>query len=172
MRRASCFFVVLMCAAILLPSIVTAGNNPSLGIGGYYQKTLGDIKEDESFDEDAISWLLAWQSDLSKWFALELDLEFTLDYGGSDEILYLPQGYLLAGDKLYAGAGIGMGYLDGSWADDPMYAFRLGLNIPLGQRFAIDINANYRFQNSAAFDDIDGEDADSITFGALLRFSY
>ena len=160
---------VMIVVTLLVPSAAWAGRH-SLGAGAYYLKTLGDIKDNSDFDEDALSWLVSYQFEMSPLFTLEGDVEFTPDYGASDEVLYQPQAYLLLGSWIYAGAGIGIGYLDGNWNDDPFYALRAGLDLPLGDRFSVDINANYRFLNSTVFDDINEEDADAIMFGATLRY--
>jgi len=161
--------VGLVCAGLFGPSAEMAAGM-SIGGGAYYQKTVGEIEENDDFDDDAISWLVSLQMELPVIFTLEGDLEITPDYGGSDETLLQPQAYLLIGSLIYAGAGIGVAYLDGEWSDDPFYALRAGLDIPLGDRVSFDINANYRFMDSSVFDDLDEEDSDSITFGALIRF--
>jgi len=169
MRYSICLLGLLVCWGQIIPSSGVAAGH-SIGGGAYYQKTLGDIKDSDEFDEDAISWMACYQLELNKLVKIEADLEIAPDYGGSDEILYQPQGYVLLGTWIYAGAGIGIGYLDGEWNDDPFYAFRAGLDLPLGERIHLDINANYRFMDASVLDDIDEEDADAITFGALLRF--
>ncbi len=165
---------LLLCMGMFMPATGMAQGEPeeslhSIGFGAYYQKTVGDIKDNDDFDEDAISWVVSYQYALSEYLTLEADLEFTPDFGGSDEVFYLPQAYLLFGTWIYGGAGIGMGYLDSEWSDRPVYAFRAGLDLPLGDRLHVDVNANYRFISSSAFDEVDEDDADSITFGAALR---
>jgi len=159
---------------LLLPATGMAQGDPvdsrhSIGIGGHYLLTVGDIEKDDDFDEDAIGWLVSYQFALDDLLTLEANLEFDLDYGGSDETFYLPQAYVLFGDWIYVGAGIGFGYIDSEWLDDPVYMFRGGLDIPLGDTLHVDINANYRFMSSSVFDEIDEEDSDAITFGAVLR---
>ena len=99
----------------------------------------------------------------------EGDVEFVPDYLGSDEMLYQPQAYALIGGLIYGGAGIGIGYLDGEWFDNPFYALRAGVDLPVGN-LHVDVNANYRFLSSKAFDSVDDKDLDSVTFGAIVRF--
>jgi hypothetical protein len=65
--------------------------------------------------------------------------------------------------------GIGTGYIDSTWFNAPFYALRAGVDIPLGP-VSVDINANYRFMDTAVFEDAGTEDFDSITFGAIVRF--
>jgi len=101
---------------------------------------------------------------------IEGDSEWALDYGGSDHTLWLPQVFALVGLRfIYLGAGIGIGYLNQEWFDHPTYSLRAGLILPLGP-VAVDLNANYQFMNSSAFDAVDSEDLDSITFGAIVWF--
>lgn len=144
----------------------------SIGGGAYYQHTLGDIKNEDGFDENAISWVISYQQELSEFFTLEADLELAPDYGDTGDIYYQPQAYLLFGSWLYGGAGIGIGYLDGEWNDDPFYALRVGLNLPLTETLHIDLAANYRFEKISVLGDLDEDDADNITFGAYLRFQF
>jgi len=160
---------LLVCLSLLLPSACLSAEH-MIGGGVLYQKTLGDIKDNDEFDDDAINWIASYQLASDSPIKLEIDLEIVPDFGGSDMTFYMPQGYLLFGSRIYVGAGIGYGYLDGEWTNDPFYAFRGGLDLPLGEKVHLDINANYRFMDFAVLDDIDSQDADAITFGAILRF--
>jgi hypothetical protein len=139
-----------------------------LGGGVHYVKTVGDIKDTPEFDENAFNLVGSAQvgSGLIKF---EADVEWIPDYGGSDKSLWLPQAFALIGGLVYGGAGIGTGVIDGEWFDKPFYALRAGVDIPLGP-VGVDINANYRFMDTGVFEDIDSEDFDSITFGAIVRF--
>ena len=139
-----------------------------IGAGAHYMKTVGDIKDAEGFDSNALNLVLALKMGLGL-IALEGDSEWVLDYGGSSKTLWLPQVFALVGGLIYGGAGIGIGYLDGEWFDRPVYSLRAGVNLPLGP-VAVDVNASYQFMNSSAFEDVDSEDLDSVTFGALIWF--
>lgn len=168
--KSSILSVVLVCLSLVAIQPASAAQSDHLlGVGVNYLKTLGDIKDNSDFDEDAISFLGTYQFQM-EFLKLEATLELVPDYGGSDEILWEPQGYILLGSWIYAGAGIGLGYLDGEWFDDPFYALRAGLDLPLAERIHLDINANYRFMDSSVFDDIDSTDADALIFGAAIRF--
>ena len=162
--------LMLVSLTAVTAQVSQAENIHLLGAGVNYLQTLGDIKDAEDFDEDSLSFIASYQFQTGKLLKLELDLEMVLDYGGSDEILWQPQGYALIGTWIYAGAGIGWGYLDGTWFNDPFYAIRAGFDLPLGERVHLDINANYRFLDSDVFDEIDSTDADAVMFGAALRF--
>jgi hypothetical protein len=129
---------------------------------------VGDIKDDENIDDSNFNFVASAKFP-GGLFSFEADVEFVPDYLGSDEMLYQPQLFALIGGMLYGGAGIGWGYIDGEWFDDPFYALRAGVDFPLGS-LHLDVNANYRFLTTSAFDEVDDEDLDSVTFGAILRF--
>jgi hypothetical protein len=140
----------------------------SLGAGIHYMKTVGDIKDAPTFDENAYNLVASGQL-VRGLFKFEADVEWVPDYGGSDESLLMPQALVLFGGMIYGGAGIGSGYIDGEWFDKPFYSLRLGVDIPLGP-VGVDINANYRFMDTSVFESADEEDLDSVTFGAIIRF--
>ena len=144
------------------------GRRFSLGAGIHYMKTVGAMKDEAGFDSDAANFLIAGKMPLGP-LSLELDSEWSMDFGGSDKTLWMPQAFGLIGGMIYAGAGIGTGYIDGEWFDNPFYALRVGLILPL-KVTKLDVNANYYFIDSSAFDNIGSEDLDSVTFGAVLWF--
>lgn len=161
--------VILAVAALCVLFAASASQaGLSLGAGIHYLKTVGDIADAPEFDSSAFNVVASAQMGLGL-FKIEGDVEWVSDYGGSGESLLLPQAFVLVGGLLYGGAGIGTGYIDGTWFDGPFYALRVGVDIPLGP-VGIDINANYRFMNTAAFEEMGSEDLDSITFGAIVRF--
>jgi hypothetical protein len=139
-----------------------------LGAGVHYMKTVGSIKDSEGFDSNALNLLVAAKTGLGP-IQLELDSEWALDYGGSNKTLWMPQVFGLMGKRIYGGVGIGTGYLDGQWFDQPIYTLRAGLNIPLG-RISVDANANYQFMNFSAFENASSDDLNSVTFGAAVWF--
>jgi hypothetical protein len=162
---------VLLVSAVLI--LLLAAASPAeagvrFGGGIHYLNTLGDIKDDSEFDENSIGIMgsLLLTSQILK---LEAAVEYIPDYAGLDEALILPQGYVLLGGLIYGGVGIGLGYFDGEWFDDPFYALRAGVDIYLGG-LDLDVFATYRFQKWDALDGLESDDADSITFGALIRF--
>ncbi len=139
-----------------------------LGAGVHYMKTVGDIKDAEGFDSNALNLLVAAKVNLGL-IKIEGDSEWSFDYGGSSKTLWIPQAFALVGNLIYGGVGIGTGYIDGEWFDNPVYTLRVGANIPLAV-ISVDVNANYQFMNSSAFENIDSEDLDSVTFGAVVWF--
>ena len=138
------------------------------GAGAHYMNTVGDVKDTEQFDSSALNLLLGAKRGLAL-FKVELDSEWSLDYGGSDKTLWMPQLFGLMGNLIYGGAGIGTGYIDGEWFDNPIYTLRAGVVLPLS-RFSVDVNANYQFMSSKALENADSDDLDSVTFGALVWF--
>lgn len=137
------------------------------GGGIHYLRTLGDIKDSPEFDENAIGFMASIVTGRS--LRLEGDLEVIPDFGGSGETMLQPQAYAMLGEFIYGGLGIGIGYFDGEWQSQPFYAFRAGVNLPLGG-FGIDLFATYRFQNDENLENFQSDDLNTITFGALLRF--
>ncbi len=167
MNRITIGMIAALCV-ILTATSSSAVVGLRLGGGIHYVKTVGDIKDTPEFDENAYNIVGSLQLGMGI-FKFEGDVEWVPDYGGSDQDMWLPQVFVLAGGLIYGGAGIGLGYIDGEWFDDPFYALRAGVDLPLGP-VGLDINANYRFMNTSVFEDVDNEDLDSITFGAIVRF--
>ena len=60
-------------------------------------------------------------------------------------------------------------HTDGDWQDHPFYALRGGVDLPLGG-MALDAYATYQFQDGGELENLTGEDLDSLTFAAILRF--
>ena len=138
------------------------------GAGAHYMNTVGDIKDAEGFDTDALNLLLAAKRS-AVLFNVELDSEWSLNFGGSDKTLWMPQLFGLMGRMIYGGAGIGTGYIDGEWFDKPIYSLRGGVILPL-RRFSVDVNATYQFMSFDQLESADTDDLDSVTFGAILWF--
>jgi hypothetical protein len=138
-----------------------------LGGGLEYLETLGDIKDAEGFDSSAFGFLASYQH-AGPLLKLEADVEWLLDYGGTDKSLIQPQAYVLLGQLFYGGVGIGIGSFDGEWQSDPFYALRAGADIALGG-VDLDVFGLYRFQDAEVIEGLDESDLDSVTFGALLR---
>ena len=156
---------VALCALTLVAWAATASAT-SLGAGIHYLHNLGDIKDD-GLENDSFSLIGSIQS--SGMIKFEVDVEYIFDYAGTDEAMVEPSAWALIGGLVYGGAGIGIGHIDGEWQDHPFYALRAGLNFPLGG-VGLDVFGTYRFQKDEEFNDLTGEDLDSVTFGAILRF--
>jgi hypothetical protein len=148
----------------------TAECGSSIGGGIHYLRTLGSIKDTPEWDPDAIGFLVSYQYEFTL-LKVEADLELIPDYGGTDENLFQPHAWALLGGSIYGGAGIGIGYYNADWQDNPFYAIRAGIDLDLGP-VALDAYASYRFQTSKVFDDIDEDDLDALTFAAIVRFDF
>lgn len=146
--------------------------NNQLGIGAHYWTTVKNIDVND-VDKNGFSYLAMYQYHY-EWIGIEAALEwFQSGFGGASQDVYQPQAYLILGKVIYAAAGIGGYYSDSKLADNPFYAFRVGLDIPLLSILHLDINANYRFEN---WDDLSTEgksvDTDTVTLGAAARLAF
>lgn len=139
-----------------------------LGFGVNYWKTIDDI--DEKLDRDGFSYLASYQFAPVPFFKIEADLEFLPDLAGSSDQALAPELFVTVGGLIYAGAGIGMYYSDGDWADEPFYMLRAGLDFPIAPRLFLDVNVNYRFNDWGLLEWGD-LDTDTIRVGAALRFT-
>ncbi len=139
----------------------------SLGAGVHYLHNLGEIQA-SGYEENSFSVLgsLLFGGPM---ISFEAQLEYMFDLMGTDEGAFLPQAYVLVGGLIYGGLGIGVVHFDGEWADDPFYNLRAGVNLPLGG-LGLDAYATYQFWNNDQLEDLTGDDLDSITFAAVLRF--
>jgi len=142
-----------------------------LGGGIHYMRNLGDITDDGNIDlsQNSVSIVGSALFDLGL-VSLDGQVEYIFNYVGTDEALWQPSAWALLGGLVYGGAGIGIGYTDGAWQNDPFYALRAGVDLPLGG-VDLDAYATYRFQGDPDFEALTGEDLDSITFAVLLRFA-
>ncbi len=138
-----------------------------IGGGATYWVALEDIESD--VDDDGFSYLLSYQH-WWNFLGVEIDMEILPDRFG--ETASAPEAYILLGSTLYGGVGMGLVRSDGSFADDPFYAFRVGLNLELLPRVFVDISANYRFNDSAQLEGDDTNiDTDSVFLGTAIRFA-
>lgn len=163
-RRAP-LFLMLLAALVAVPALAA---DHSIGVGLHHWQTVDDLADDgfEDLEEEGTSGIISYQFLPEGIFTLEADLEYFADgFGGSTESAFSPQAYVLVGHGLYAGAGVGVVYSDGD-TSDPFYAARVGFKFSLIPRLAIDVNANYRFDDWSLIEEVD---TDTVTLGALLR---
>lgn len=162
------FMIVLVGFLASAPAVRAAGEH-RIGAGANYWVALEDIEEEEDVDEDGLSLLVSYQYWPSL-LGLELDLEFLPDRFG--ESAMAPEAFILLGRTIYCGVGIGITYSDDSFADEPFYALRAGLNLELLPVLYLDIAGNYRFNDTAELkaDETD-IDTDTVFFGATLRLA-
>ena len=163
-RIVPAFFVAAIFMTLGTQAIAAGG---SLGGGIHYLHNLGDIK-DSGYKENSYSLLGSYQFPGSL-LKFEADVEYIFDFVGTDKAMWEPSAWILAGGQFYGGAGIGIGYTDGAWQDNAFYAIRGGVELPVGT-LGLDLSASYRFQKDEAFKDLTGENLNSLTFAAILRF--
>ena len=172
MTSRACRLSVLVAAALLVVSAELAHAQRSLGVGIHYLRNLGNITNDGTIDlnQDSFSLLVSTKRDLG---LLKFDgqVEYVFDYLGTGHEMWQPSAWLLAGGLVYGGGGIGIGYTNGDWQANPFYALRAGVEFPLGT-MALDGYATYQFQSDQQLKNLTGEDLDSVTFAAVLRFGF
>jgi hypothetical protein len=159
---------LLALGLVLFTADLQAGEH-RIGGGANYWVAVDDLDEEGIDDDDGFSYFISYQH----WWdflGVEIDMELLPDRFG--ENAYAPEAYILIGSTIYAGAGMGLIRTDGEFADDPFYAFRVGLNLELLPRVFVDISANYRFNDSVQLKDDDTDiDTDTIFLGAAVRFA-
>lgn len=166
MKKLLAWWCVMMIAIGCLPAL--AGGAHRIGVGANYWTAVEDIDESD-VDEDGFSYLASYQYRPGI-LGFEIDAEMLPDRYGEDT--YAPQAYVILGKGLYAAAGAGILLVDNEWADDPFYSFRAGLELELLPSLYVDINANYRFNETtdleASTTDID---TDTVFLGAAVRLA-
>jgi hypothetical protein len=164
---------LLLMAGFIAVSSGIADAQHSLGGGIHYLRNLGDITDDgaNDFSQDSFSLIGSYQYS-ARILKIEGDVEYIFDYVGSGEEMWEPSawGLIGIGRLLYGGAGIGIGYTNNEWQQNPFYALRAGVNFALSG-LNLDVFTTYRFQSDQQLKDLTGEDLDSLTFAALLRFN-
>jgi len=151
----------------LISSLPALRAESRIGAGLTYWTALDSIDID-NIDESGFSYFISFQK-RGELLGLDLLLEGTPDRFG--DRAWAPQAYLLLGKALYAGAGIGIVYTDGDFADDPFFALKAGLDLEILPRMFLDISANYRFRDKADLNSGANKiDTDTVFLGAALRF--
>jgi len=172
MRKILFFAVVAFSLAWLAPAPGALAADHRLGIGANYWKTVDNIDTGDftNIDESGISWLASYQYVPVGLFKFEADLEYYPALGEGSKTYWSPEAFVLVGGTLYAGAGIGVYYNDGTFSSTPFYMLRVGVDFAILPFLSLDINANYRFNdwNSFKTNDID---TDTIRLGAAIRLS-
>lgn len=160
--------MLAMLMALGLAGAASAETDHRFGGGVNYWVALDDI-DVKDVDDNGFSYLASYQCRGSL-LGLGIDAEMLPDRFGEDA--YAGQAYLILGKAIYAGAGIGMNYTNGDFADEPFYSLRAGLDLEIVSGLHLDIYGNYRFNDKT---DLEGEntniDTDTIFLGAALRVS-
>jgi len=147
----------------------TATAETRLGGGVNYWTSVKDLDFDD-LDKNGFAYFVSWQkrSDL---LGFDLTLERMPDR--FDSSAWAPQGYVILGRRLYAAAGAGITYADSSFADEPFFALKAGLDLQVIPGLAVDISANYRFNDRAELRDRDTKiSTDTVFLGAAVRLVF
>jgi len=171
MKRFACTLLAATLIGLIgAATAVHAGGN-SIGGGVHYLRNLADIKNDPDieWDNNSFGIIGSLQHSTAGLFKLEADAEYITDFAGTGEAMWIPSGWVLAGHMLYGGAGIGIGHINGEWQSDLFYALRAGVDIPL-TKMDLDLFGTYQFQKDEDLKKLTGDDLDSVTFAAVLRF--
>jgi hypothetical protein len=156
----------LISTMVTVPSMALGG---SLGAGLHYLHNLGDIDANGTdLSKESFGLIGSYKFGMAM-MTLEAQGEYIFNYAGSDEAMFIPSGWALLGSMVYAGAGMGIGHIDGEWQSDPFYALRAGVNLPL-MAFKLDLYGTYNFWSNEDIKNATGDDLDSVTFAAVLHF--
>ena len=175
MQRSSIIYSVALGMFLALAGMAEAESSAlsqQLGVGAHYWTTLKNL-DAQAVDKDGFSYLLMYQVHYG-WIGAEAGVEwFPKGFGGADQAVYQPQAHLILGKVIYVAAGIGGYITDGKLSDQPFYALRAGLDIPLLPILHLDLNCNYRFED---WSDLSSEGkkiaSDTLTLGAAARLVF
>lgn len=161
-KYVGCMFVLFgLCAPVVAQH--------EFGAGMQYWKVLDDI-DVTNIDDSGFSYFVNYRYRFHGPLRFELVMERLPDRFG--EGAYAPQAFLLVGNQIYAGAGAGAIYTNGSFADEPFYALKAGVSLPLPLWLRLDLSAQYRFNDFADLRDEDRKiGTDTIFIGGALRLT-
>ncbi len=164
MKRVLVYMLVLICmSAPLLYA------QHEFGASLHYWTVLDDL-DAADFDDSGISYYFNYRYRFYGPLRVELGLERLPDRFG--EGVYAPQGFLILGNQIYVGAGLGAAYTDGSFSDEPFYTFKAGISLPLPFWLRFDVSAQYRFNDFADLRDEERSiGTDTIFLGGGLRLT-
>ncbi|MCB9377622.1 MAG: hypothetical protein H6511_02510 [Holophagales bacterium] len=172
MRRVS---IVLALTALLVGFAGSAeAGQHRLGFGFHWWKTVDDLAGDRfnDIESDGVSQVFSYQYLPGGLIKLEADVEYFKDgFGGSTSSAWSPQFFVLFGSFVYAGVGVGItnsSSFESDWSD-PFYAARAGFDLLLLPKLHLDLNANYSFD---AWSELENVDTETLTLGAIARFSF
>ncbi len=162
---------LLTVSLVLLAAVPAGAADHRFGIGAHFWRTVDDIADDPSgIEDDGFAWVLSYRYDPEGLINFQVDLEYFDDgFGRGPEEALSPIFYVLVGNKLYGGIGVGVVTTRGIGVDvsDPFFAARVGYEFSLLPNIRLDLNANYR---ADSFEELDGASTDAITLGAVVRF--
>ena len=164
---------LLAALALCAPGAARAAAGFEIGLGANYWYSLDDAVE-KSYDNKGLGYMISSRIMFSDYLGVGLELERSPDHViALEEELYAPAAYLIIGNWIYAGLGIGTYYYDGDFYDDTWYALRAGIKFNLFPHLVLDINANYRMDKWKDMGHVkDDIDTDNVIAGAALRLAF
>ena len=155
--------LLIAISPMLILATSASDAHAGFGVGLHYLKTVDDMEDSSGFDSSALGFLGVYSFGPGI-LNVELGVEYVPNYVFDDDLIQ-PSAYAFVGSFIYGGLGIGMGHLSGEWSDDPFFDLRAGVKIT-----AFDFFASYRFQKMNEVPDLESDDLNSVTFGAILKF--
>ena len=104
-------------------------------------------------------------------FGLELAVDILPDRVG--ENTYSPHAMVFVGRGFFVAGGIGLAYADSSFADQPFYLVKGGVNWELLPNLYVELSAQYRFREWADLEDEEKDfDTDTVFLGGAVRLGF
>jgi len=155
--------MLLAITPVLFLASMATESQAGLGVGIHYLKTVDEMESTSGFDSSFLGFLAA-ASYSPGFINFEVDVEYIPNYA-FDKDLIQPSIYAFLGNHIYGGFGVGIGHFNGEWADDPFFDLRAGLKV-----MVFDFFASYRIQDLDELNDLESEDLNAVTFGAIYKF--
>ena len=169
MLKKKCVYFFCLLLTLCIGGAVSQAQDHQFSAGMHYWKVIDDI-DVTNMDDDGFSYFFHYRYRFYGPMRIELGLERLPDRFGA--AAYAPQAFLIAGNRIYAGAGVGAIYTDSSFADEPFFAIKAGVALPLLLWLRLDLSAQYRFNDFADLRDEDRKiGTDTVFLGGALRFS-
>ncbi|MCP4293619.1 MAG: hypothetical protein GY780_17470 [bacterium] len=162
MKRFLLSLIIIIVSFCLVACSFTE-SHAGFGLGLHYLKTVDEMEETSGFDSNALGFLGVYSFGPSL-INFELDFEVVPNYA-LDKNLYQGSAFAFVGSTLYGGLGIGMSHFDGEMSENPFFDLRAGFKI---SRF--DLFASYRMQDLDEVEELESNDLNSVTFGAIFKF--
>lgn len=174
------FLLPILFSAILAPAPAEAGEH-SLGLGVHFWKTVDEIADDGDFsgiEDDGSAFVASYRYKPGGLIFFQIDFDYYPDgYGGYSGNTYTPMVFVGVGRTWYVAAGIAYTHTDKVLhigdeefsSGDSYFLGRIGWNLELLPRVALDLNASYEID---AWNAVDQLSSDATTLGAVVRFTF
>lgn len=141
-----------------------------LGAGATYWVSIKEIPENKDWERSQVGYLLSYQYQPAL-FGLELAMDILPDRFG--ENTYSPHVMVFVGRGFFVAGGIGLAYADSSFADQPFYLVKGGVNWELLPNLYVELSAQYRFREWADLEDEKKDfDTDTVFLGGAVRLGF